>query len=236
MAELARADQVARVVLQRRVHGDEIGARQGDTEVSDRLAAHRLDLGRRIGRIDTQALQAERVQRLRQTAADTAEANDQHRALADVLSLELQLAHVVAAAHVAVDIEQPLGQRQHQGKRVLDHRRRVGEANGRHHHAVVGGGRDVDVVAANAVPGDDLEVGRCLDQRARDLGQPHAQRLGARQEVGPSGRVRVVRHDDLEILARMQDLHALGMDRLDDDDAVFHEGAMVRVGDDGGQW
>ena len=42
--ELARADQVARVVLQRRVHGDEVGTRQRGAEVGDRLAAHGLDL------------------------------------------------------------------------------------------------------------------------------------------------------------------------------------------------
>ena len=62
---------------------------RADAEVGDRLAAHRFDLGRRVGRIDAEALHAERIQRLGQPAADAAEADDQHGAAADVLRLEL---------------------------------------------------------------------------------------------------------------------------------------------------
>ena len=188
--QLRRTDQVARVVLQRAMHGHEVGARQGGAEVGHRLAAHGLDLSRRIGRIDAQALEPQRVQRLRQPAADAPEPDDEHRPSGNVHGDELRpAAPVVALAHGAVELVQPLGQRVHHGDGVLHHRRRIGEADGGHDHAPLGRRRHVDVVEADAVARDDLEVGRRLHHGARDLGEAHADRLGARQEVGPRRRV-----------------------------------------------
>ena len=182
--QLARADQVARVVLQRHVHGDEIGARQRGAEVGGRLAAHGLDLTRRVGRVDADAFEAERGQRLDEAAADAAEPDDQHGAAGHVLRVELHLAHVVALAHGAVELRQALGQGEHQGDGVLHHRGRVGEADGRHDHAALGRRRHVDVVDADAVAGDDLEVGRLLDHRR--AGSWRGARRSPRRRAGSS--------------------------------------------------
>ena len=119
--QLARADQVARILLQRHVHRDEVRVRQGRAKVGDGLAAHGPDLAGAVGGVDAETPDAERVQCLRQAAADAAEADDEHGAAGHVLGFELHLARIVTGAHCLVELRQPFGERVHERNGVLHH-------------------------------------------------------------------------------------------------------------------
>ncbi len=181
------ADQPARVVGERRVHGDEIGAPK-DLSRLDQLDA---EPGRGLGgedRIEADHFHLEAERAIGDDPADIAQPDDAEHLVADLGAGEL-------AALPASGLERSVGrrdmtrQRHHHRDRVLGGGDAVAERAVHHDDPAPGGRVEVDVVDADAGASDHLERGGAVDNLARDFGRAaDQQRVVGRDDRRPARR------------------------------------------------
>ena len=148
------------------VDGDEVGL---GVDVVGGLGLGHAELLVALGadeRVEGDDVHAEALRALGDELADAAEAEDAERLVEQLGARELA-ALPLACAQALVRLRDVAGEREQQRERVLGRRhdvrlRRVGDDD-----PALGGGRDVDVVDADAGAADGLEVGRLARGRRR---------------------------------------------------------------------
>ena len=168
--EHRRVDEVARGIAERDAHVHEVRAAEELRQGVDLFIAPGGALGGRAARIPAQDAHVERrAQDIRHAVGNVARADEAERAAGHLVADEFLRAEVVEApgAQAVVDKFQLPVERQQLRHGQLRDGRRAEARHIRHRHAVLGGGLRVDRVAADAVHGDDLQVRRTLDDRAR---------------------------------------------------------------------
>ncbi len=169
LGEVRGGEDVARLVGQRRVQRDEVGAAQQGLEL-DLLHPH-LDraLGREEGIIGDH-LHPQPQRAIGDDAADIARA-DQPDGLAGQLDAHEAVLLPLARLRRGVGLGQLAGEREHQRDGMLGGGDRVAERCVHHDHALGRGRGDIDIVDADAGTADHLEVGGGLEDRLGDLGR-----------------------------------------------------------------
>ena len=168
--EHRRVDEVARGIAERDAHVHEVRTAEELRQGVDLFIAPGGALGGRAARIPAQDAHVERrAQDIRHAVGNVARADEAERAAGHLVADEFLRAEVVeaAGAQAVVDKLQLPVERQQLRHGQLRDGRRAEARHIRHRHAVLGGGLRVDRVAADAVHGDDLQVRRALDDRAR---------------------------------------------------------------------
>ena len=167
LADRLRADHATRLVVQRQVERDEVGAGE------HALERVRLDAGlpeaiggdeRVVG--DHVHLQPERAPR--DLLADAAETEDAERLLGELDPAPLR-ALPASRDERRVRLGDVAGEREQQADGVLGGRDDVRLGRVRDDDPAAGGGLDVDVVDADAGPADHLELRPPLDQLGGEL-------------------------------------------------------------------
>ena len=134
------------------------------------------------------------------------------------MALLLALARNVPQAHAALS-----GEGKEQRERVLGRRHDVGLRRVGDDDPALGGGRDVDVVNADAGAADGLQVGGLVDEVGRHLGGRPDQQAVVLADAGLEVEaLDVERGVDVEV--RLEEVDAGGADLLGDEDA---RGAVV---------
>ena len=166
--QVGAREDVLRLLGERRVHGDEVGARQQllqrhllDAELRGALLAQERVVG------DHAHLEADRA--LGDDRADVAAADQAQRLEAELDAHEAVLLPL-AGLRAGVGRRDLAGDREHQGDRVLGRGDGVAERRVHHHDAVRRRRLDVDIVDADAGAADDLELLRFRQHLGRDLG------------------------------------------------------------------
>ena len=173
--ELARADQLPRLLVERAVHAHEVGFAQQRVQVHQLHAQRRHRFLRDIG-IAGQVTHGEGHGEAEQFGADVAYADRTQHATGKTGAEMVHALVPAPLAHQAVLYHHTMREHEHESERGARHRaahaiRRDGEQ-----HAVVGEGRDVDRVVAHAEARDQLEPPvRSRHSLPRDLGQHHGQ-------------------------------------------------------------
>jgi hypothetical protein len=162
-----RPDEAAGLVGQRRVAGDEVGAGEELVQVDQLHAEPRRRLAA-DERVVAQHLHLEAARAVGGDAADVAESDDAEGLAHDLGAAELGLLPL-AALHRGGRLRDVAGQREQEAQRVLGGGHRVAAGRVLHDDAAPRGGRDVDVVDADAGPADDLEPLAGLDHVGGDL-------------------------------------------------------------------
>src|SRR5262249_8412223 len=163
-----RTDEPARLGRERRVDGDEVGARK---EIVERDQLH-AQPGRRFGRherIVGDHLHAQADGALGDDAPDVAEADDAEGLVAD-LSAEPGAAGPFARTHGGGGLRDVARQREQHGDGVLGGGDVAAAGRVHHHDAARGGGVDVDVVDADAGTADHAQLGGAGQHVGRHLG------------------------------------------------------------------
>ena len=161
-------DDVAGLVGQRRVQGDEIGAPPQFVELDLLDAEIHRALGRQKGIVgDHLHLQADGA--VGDDRADIAAADDAER-LAENLDAEELVLFPFAGAGRGVGLGDLPGQRQHQRDRVLGRGDRIAERRVHHDDAARGRRRNIDIVDADAGAADHLQAFGLFQHLRRDLG------------------------------------------------------------------
>ena len=186
LRQIFRREDVARLRRQGRVEGDEIGARQEivefelfDAELLGALCAQERIEG------DDPHLQSERARG--DDRADIPATNDAER-LAGQLDAHEAVLFPLARLGRDVGARDLPSEREHQCDRMLGGGDRIAERRVHHDHAASGGGRNVDVVDADARAADDFQFRRALEQLGCDFG------------VGANGEPVIVANDLGELL------------------------------------
>ncbi len=165
--QLRSADQVACFVGQRRMHGEEIDARQHLGEIGDSLDAHLRSAGRGEKGIEADDLHVQAGGAAGDLTADASETDDAERPAGQLGADELA-ALPLALFHAGVAGGRMAGQRHQQRDRVLGGA--DGVAAGRVHDddALARRGSHVDVVHSHAGADDDAQPARVLQLGRRD--------------------------------------------------------------------
>ena len=167
-------DDVAGLVGQRRVQGDEIGAAQQVVEL-DLLHAQLHRPLRRQERIVGDHLHLQADGAVGDDRADVAAADHAQRLGGELDAQELGLLPL-AGLRGAVGLRDLAGERHHQRERVLGGGDGIAEGRVHDDDALGGGGLDVDVVDADAGAADHLELGRQRRSPSRSPWWPSARR------------------------------------------------------------
>ena len=156
LGDRRRIDDAARLVGQRRVQRDEIGAAEDVVEL-DLLDADLDRPLRRQERIEGDDLHLEAERPVGDDRADIAAADDAQRLVEELDAHEAVLLPLAGMGR-GIGLGDLAGQRHHQRDRVLG--RGDGVAEGRVHHddAARRGGGNVDIVDADAGAADHLEI------------------------------------------------------------------------------
>ena len=154
----------------RQVQREEVG---GGEDVVGRRGLLGAELPEALGgdeRVVGDDAHAERLGADRDELADAAEAEDAEGLALDLGAAELA-ALPLAAGERGVRLRDVAGQREHQRDGVLGGRDRVGLGRVGDDDALLGRGRDVDVVDADAGAADDLQVVGAVDRLGVQLGR-----------------------------------------------------------------
>ena len=168
-SRLSRLQDVARLVGQRRVQRDEIGAREQIVEIDLLDAQFDRALGRQE-RIERDHLHPQAMRAVGDDRPDIARA-DQPERLGGHLDPHEAVLLPLAGLGRLVGLGQVAGEREHQRDGVLGGGDRVAERGVHHDHALGAGGGDIDVVDPDPGAADDLEVGRGVEDRLGHLGR-----------------------------------------------------------------
>ena len=163
-----RIDDVAGLVGQRRVQRDEVGARQQLVELDlldAELGGALLRQERVVG--DDVHLEADAARG--DDRADIAAADDAERLAGDLDAHEAVLLPL-AGMRRRVGLRDLPRQREHHRDGMLGRGDRIAERRVHDDDAAARGGRDVDIVDADAGAADHLQPGRGVDQLLGDLG------------------------------------------------------------------
>jgi hypothetical protein len=190
-------DQPARLVGERGVHGQEVGARDQAVQVRRRLdALLRGTLGRHE-RIEPDHLHFEAKRAAGDRHADAAEADDTER-LAGQLGARELAAVPAAGVQRFVRLRDIARERQDQRQRVLGGAQRVAARCVHHHDAAPRGGRHVDVVDADAGADDGAQPARPVQHLGGQLrAASHDDPVRLRQRGGKRAGVEPRRRDHL---------------------------------------
>ena len=169
LGQVFRREDVAGLRGERSVQGDEIGARQElvefdlfDSDFGRALGAQKRVVGDHPHSQSDAARGGDR--------ADVAAADDAERLAGELHAHEAILLPLARLRRDVCSRDLP-GEREHERDRVLGRGDRVAERRVHDDHAARCGGRNVDVVDADAGPADDLQSGRALQQFGGDLGR-----------------------------------------------------------------
>ena len=165
---LGRQD-VARLVGQRRVQRDEIGAREQVVELH-LLHAHLHCAFGRQERIERHHLHFQPSGAIGDDRADVPR-TDQPQSLGGELDAHEAVLFPLAGLRRGVRLRQLAGEREHQRDRVFGGGDRVAERRIHHHHAFGRGGGDVDVVDADPGATNHLQLGGVVEDVLGDLGR-----------------------------------------------------------------
>jgi hypothetical protein len=165
LASAFGVEDVAGLVGQRRVQRDEVGAASSSsssTLVTPSSSARSFDRNGSIG--EHMHLQAR--WRLRDDRADIAAADHAERLAGDLDAHELRLLPLAGLGR-GVGFGQLAGDGEHHRDGVFGGGDRVAEGRVHHDDAAARGGRNVDIVDADAGAADHLEIGRPLRSASR---------------------------------------------------------------------
>jgi len=158
LAQLARVDEMVRLLVVERVQRNEVTLAQQGIHVHI-LRPNLLRIRLRL-QVAVENPHVEAARALRQCETDAAEPDDAQRLVVDVGAHQQRRRppFVFAAAHVAVGLDDAPRDRHQQhpgqvGGRVVEYAGGVGDRN-----AALGRGRDIDVVVADGVVGDELQL------------------------------------------------------------------------------
>ena len=165
---VARQD-VAGLLGQRRVQGDEVGPGQEHVEI-DLLDAEVARPLRRQERVIGDHAHLQTLGAVGDDRADVAAA-DQAQDLAHELDAHEAVLLPFAGPGRPVGGGDLTGECEHQRDGMLGRGDRVAEGRVHHDHAALGRGLDIDVVDTDARPADDLEIGCGREHLGRDLGR-----------------------------------------------------------------
>ena len=222
-------EDVARLVGQRRVQRDEVGARQQLVE-RHLLYTH---LHRPLGgeeRIEGHHLHLEPARAVGDDRADIARA-DQAERLGGQLDAHEAVLLPLARLGRGVGLGQLAGEREHQRDGMFGGGDRIAERRVHHHHALGGCRGDIDIVDADAGAADDLQIGRMVEDLFGDLGR------------AADGEAVILADDRLQLVgglagdlvdldaALAEDLRGLGVHFVADED--FGHGYVFRIGSRG---
>ena len=215
LLQRAGTDDVARLVGQRRVQRDEVGAPQQGVEL-DLLHAQLHRPLRRQERVVGDHLHLEADGAVGDDGADIAAADHAQRLGVELHAQELRL-FPLAALRGAVGLRDLPGQRHHQRDGVLCGGDRIAEGRVHDDDALGGRGLDVDVVDADAGAADHPELAGGRDHLLRHLGG------------GAHGEAVVILDDLLQLLFSQADLHVSGEAALLED---ADRGGRKLIGDE----
>ena len=205
LRERLRVEDVAGLVGERRVQGDEVGAHQEFLELN-LVDAHGFGAFGAEVRVEGGDLHAQALGAVGDDRADVAAADDAERLACEFDAHEAVL-FPFAGVRRGVGGGDLAGEGEHQRDGVLGRRDRVAVRRVHDDDAAAGGGWDVDVVDADTGAADDLEVRGGGEDVGGDL------RRGADREavvVGDDGFQFVLREADLHVdvdAAILEDLH-----------------------------
>ena len=154
----------------RQVQRHEVGAGQHLVEVLDPLDAEGLRPVRREERIVGDHLHPQPHGARRDDRADVAAADQAERLAGDLDPHEARLLPLAGLGRGVGSRDLP-GAGEHHGDGVLGGGDRVAEGRVHHHDALGRGGRDIDVVDADAGAADDAQVAGLVDQVGGHLGR-----------------------------------------------------------------
>ncbi len=169
LRQILAAQNIARLIGQRGMQGDEIGLGQQRIEIGLFDAQFDRTFGGEEGIVgDDLHLQPQRA--IGNDRADIARA-DQAECLAGQLDAHEAVLFPLSGLGRRVGLGQLPGEREHQRDGVFGGGDRIPEWRVHHHHALRGGSGDIDIVDADAGAANDLEVGRRGQDLLRHLGR-----------------------------------------------------------------
>src|SRR5438874_630019 len=217
--KLRGADHVLRLLVQRNVQRDGIGA------LPDLLERDQLDaeLRRRLGReerVVPEHAHAKRMGPLHDERADVSRSDHAERLSGKLAARREALLLPFPRSGALRCIGDLACEREEQSERVLRDRDAVSAGRVHHHDAPARGRGEVDVVDARPRPADDAQPARGLEDLLRHLGgAAHRERLVAADDLAQRGKIETDLHVHLGGRDPLEDRLRFGGEIVGDEDA-----------------